>query len=69
MTAREVAVRLEREGWVPRPGKGSHTIYRKPGHPIVVLPNHRGDLAPGTLRSICGAAGWEYPPKRRTGVP
>jgi predicted RNA binding protein YcfA (HicA-like mRNA interferase family) len=63
MTAREAANRLKREGWEPRPGKGSHTIYKKPGHPIVVLPNHRGDLAPGTLRSICVAAGWDYPPQ------
>jgi predicted RNA binding protein YcfA (HicA-like mRNA interferase family) len=64
MTAREAANRLAREGWTARPGKGSHMIYRKPGHPIVVLPNPRGDLAPGTLRSICSAAGWEYPPQR-----
>jgi predicted RNA binding protein YcfA (HicA-like mRNA interferase family) len=64
MTAREAAARLTREGWTFRPGKGSHTIYRKPGRQIVVLPNHRGDPAPGTLRSICAAAGWEYPPER-----
>jgi hypothetical protein len=38
-------------------------VYRKPGHQIVVVPNHRGDLSPGTLRSICAAAGWEYPPQ------
>ena len=64
MTAREAANRLTREGWISRPGKGSHTVYKKPNHPIVVLPNHRGDLAPGTLRSVCAAAGWEYPPRR-----
>ncbi|MSP03242.1 MAG: type II toxin-antitoxin system HicA family toxin [Acetobacteraceae bacterium] len=64
MTAREAANRLPREGWAPRPGKGSHTVYKKTGHPIAVLPNHPGDLAPGTLRSLCAAAGWEYPPHR-----
>ena len=63
MMAREAANRLTREGWISRPGKGSHAIYRKPGHQIVVLPNHRGDIKPGTLRTICAIAGWEYPPE------
>ena len=63
MTAREATNRLQREGWTSRPGKGSHTVFRKPGFPIVVVPNHRGDIAPGTLRSICKAAGWEHPPE------
>jgi predicted RNA binding protein YcfA (HicA-like mRNA interferase family) len=62
MTAREVKARLLREGWSSRPGKGSHEIFQLPGRPILVLPNHRGDLAPGTLRSICKAAAWEWPP-------
>jgi len=64
MTAREAANRLLRERWSARAGKGSHTIYRKPGHQIVVLPDHRGDIKPGTLRNICVTAGWEYPPER-----
>ncbi len=64
MTARDVAARLAREGWVSRPGKGSHSVWKKAGYAIVVLPNHRGDLAPGTLRSICAAAGWDYNPAR-----
>jgi predicted RNA binding protein YcfA (HicA-like mRNA interferase family) len=63
MTAREAGNRLTREGWSSRPGKGSHMIYRKPGHQILVLPNHRGDIKPGTLRNICATAGWEYPPE------
>ncbi len=62
MTAREIKARLLREGWTSRPGKGSHEVFRKPDLPMVVLPNHRGDLAPGTVRSICKAAGWEWPP-------
>jgi predicted RNA binding protein YcfA (HicA-like mRNA interferase family)/predicted RNase H-like HicB family nuclease len=44
--------RLRREGWTERPGKGSHIVLRKPGH-VVVVPDHRGDIKPGTLRSIC----------------
>lgn len=38
-------------------------IYREPGRQIIVVPNHDGDIKPGTLRSIC-AAGWDYPPER-----
>jgi predicted RNA binding protein YcfA (HicA-like mRNA interferase family) len=64
MTAREVVNRLRREGWAERAGKGSHRVFIKPGHDLVTVPTHRGDLAKGTLRSICQAAGWEWPPKR-----
>ena len=63
MTAREAMARLTREGWSHRPGKGSHTVFSKAGHPRVVVSNHRGDIPPGTLRSICKAAEWEYPPE------
>ena len=63
MTAREVMAKLVREEWVQRPGKGSHVVFRKAGHGPVVVSNHRGDIPPGTLRSICKAAGWQYPPE------
>lgn len=46
-----------------RPGKGSHVVFSKVGQ-VVVVPNHRGDIKPGTLRSICRGAGWTYPPER-----
>ena len=55
--------RLRREGWAERPGKGSHVVFLK-GAGRVVVPRHRGDIPPGTLRSICQGAGWEYPPQR-----
>ncbi len=64
MTAREVMSRLRREGWTERPGKGSHVVFIKPGRDNVPVPNHRGDIPTGTLRSICRAAGWEWPPQR-----
>ncbi len=38
-------------------------VFLKGGR-IVVVPNHKGDIKPGTLRSICRGAGWEYPPQR-----
>jgi predicted RNA binding protein YcfA (HicA-like mRNA interferase family) len=56
--------RLRREGWVERPGKGSHVIFSLPGRNNVAVPNHRGDLTPGVLRSIARTAGWEWPPQR-----
>jgi predicted RNA binding protein YcfA (HicA-like mRNA interferase family) len=55
--------RLRREGWTERAGKGSHVVFAKTGR-VVVVPNHRGDIKPGTLRSICRGAGWDYPPQR-----
>ena len=63
MTAREATARLTREGWEGRSGKGAHIVFRKAGHPNVIVSNHKGDIASGTLRSICKNAGWEYPPK------
>jgi predicted RNA binding protein YcfA (HicA-like mRNA interferase family) len=62
MTPREVMSRLRREG-TERPGKGSYVVFRKAGR-VVVVSDHRSDIAPGTLRSICRGAGWEYPPTR-----
>jgi len=63
MTPREIKARLLREGWKPRPGKGSHEVYKLSGRPPVVLANHRSDIPTGTLRSIFKAAGWEWPPE------
>jgi predicted RNA binding protein YcfA (HicA-like mRNA interferase family) len=55
--------RLRREGWIERSGKGSHVVFVKEDRTVVVS-NHRGDISPGTLRSICRGAGWDYPPQR-----
>jgi predicted RNA binding protein YcfA (HicA-like mRNA interferase family) len=63
LTAREVIVRLRREGWTARPGKGAHLIFRLEGRRVVVA-NHSGDVPTGTLRAICAQAGWEFPPRR-----
>jgi predicted RNA binding protein YcfA (HicA-like mRNA interferase family) len=56
--------RLRREGWAERSGKGAHVVFSKPRRPNISVPNHRGDLKPGLLRSITRAAGWEWPPAR-----
>jgi predicted RNA binding protein YcfA (HicA-like mRNA interferase family) len=63
MTAREAMNRLRREGWTERPGKGSHVVFKKEGHRVVIA-NHSGDIPRGTLRAICEVAGWEFPPER-----
>lgn len=63
MRAVEAIRRLRREGWKERPGHGSHIVFSKHGR-IVIVANHRGDIPAGTLRAICRAAGWEYPPGR-----
>lgn len=64
MTAREVMARLRREGWTEHAGRGSHIVFTLPGRDNVVVPNHRGDIPIGTLRSIYRVAGWEWPPRR-----
>lgn len=63
MTAKEAVVRLMREGWTERPGKGSHAIFKKLGRRVVAS-RHGGDIPTGTLRAICKQAGWEFPPER-----
>ena len=54
---REVEIIVRRLGWEYSHHTGSHAIYRRQGHSIVVIPEHRGDVRPGTLRSICRGLG------------
>jgi predicted RNA binding protein YcfA (HicA-like mRNA interferase family) len=55
--------RLRRENWTERAGKGAYVAFSKDDRTVVVS-NRAGDIRPGTLRSICRGAGWEYPPQR-----
>jgi len=62
LTVREVLKLLKKDGWMviePRK-KGSHIQLK---HPVkkgkVTIPEHKGDLAPGTLKSIAKQAGWK----------
>ena len=64
MTARGVMNRLRREGWAERAGKGKLVLFTKSEATPIVMPWHDGDIPQGALRSICRAAGWEYPPHR-----
>ncbi len=58
MTAKEVIQRLKREGWQEVRQTGSHKQFIREGKRITV-PFHKGDLKPGTEKSIRKAAGWE----------
>lgn len=58
MTAKEVTKRLELDGWMVKAVRGSHVQFI---HPTklgkVTVPNHKGDIPPGTLASIFKQAG------------
>lgn len=60
MTVREIMKMLHKDGWQEIPGrtKGSHIQMK---HPTklgkVTVPNHSGDIPPGTLKSIIKQAG------------
>ena len=63
MISSKIIARLLREGWTFDRQKGSHRTYKKAGNPMIVtVPHPRRDMPKGTLRSICRAAGWEFPP-------
>jgi predicted RNA binding protein YcfA (HicA-like mRNA interferase family) len=51
--------RLRQEGWSEQYGKGDHLKFRKPGHPLIVVPTSGKVLKTGTYRNIARLAGWE----------
>ncbi len=60
MTVREVIKILYKDGWreVESRTKGSHIQLKHPTKAgKVTVPNHKGDIAPGTLNSILRQAG------------
>ena len=58
MTVREVLRVLQADGWQFLRQSGSHMQFTHPTKPgRVTVPDHRGDLKPGTLRSILKQAG------------
>ena len=61
LTTRGLINRLRREGWAERAGNWL-MVFTKPGFNPIIVPRHGGDIPKGTLRSICRALGWEYPP-------
>jgi predicted RNA binding protein YcfA (HicA-like mRNA interferase family) len=59
LSADQVVRALERAGFSVHRIKGSHHHLRHPDRPQArpVVPMHRGDLPPGTLRAIIRQAG------------
>ena len=60
MTVREILRILYKDGWreVEARTKGSHIQLKHPTKAgKVTVPNHKGDIAPGTLNSILRQAG------------
>jgi predicted RNA binding protein YcfA (HicA-like mRNA interferase family) len=58
VTPRQAVRALERCGWEFDRAKGSHQVFRHPGHRHrIVVPIHAGDLATGTLHQIIEASG------------
>jgi predicted RNA binding protein YcfA (HicA-like mRNA interferase family) len=58
MTSRDLLKILIKEGWIIQRQTGSHIQLKHPAKPgLVTLPQHRGDIPPGTLASIKRQAG------------
>lgn len=51
MTIRELVKVLKKDGWKKIRQSGSHMIYEKNGI-TCPIPNHPGDIPPGTLANI-----------------
>ena len=57
-TATKILRALQRDGWAIVRQRGSHVLLEHPTKPgLVVVPNHRGELRTGTLKSILDDAG------------
>ncbi len=64
MTVREILKVLRKDGWYTTNQEGSHISLKHPTKPgKVTVPNHNGDLKPGTLNSIYKQAGAEIAPR------
>ncbi len=58
MKALELERIIKADGWIFKTQKGSHRQYIHPDKPgKVTIPWHKGDLDPGTARSILKQAG------------
>jgi predicted RNA binding protein YcfA (HicA-like mRNA interferase family) len=53
LTHKEVSNHLKNTGWSLERTQGSHDIWKhEKAKNKIAVPRHRGDLAPGTVRSI-----------------
>ncbi|MDO8621984.1 MAG: type II toxin-antitoxin system HicA family toxin [bacterium] len=56
LTSTDVIRIIEHAGFHFVRSRGSHRIFTK-GNRLIVIPFHRGDLKPGTIRAIIKASG------------
>ena len=49
---RDIERVLIKSGFIPRPGKGSHLVYKNPNGRRTVVPRHNRPVRIGTLRAI-----------------
>jgi len=57
MKPKELVKLVEKEGFIFIRQSGSHAIYKKVDHKIIVIPIHSKDIPTGTLNSILKDAG------------
>lgn len=58
MRFKEIERILKKDGWQYKNSRGSHNYYIHPIKPgKITIPNHSGDIDPGTLKSILKQAG------------
>lgn len=66
MMTRDIIKLLTSDGWELKATRGSHMQFVHPTKPgKVTLPNHKGDVPPGTLNSIMKQAGLKQPGKEQ----
>ena len=58
LSGKDFARLLESRGWVLLRSRGSHFMYQKEGHPLLVVPVHGHQaLRPGLLKCLLKDAG------------
>ncbi|MFN3229151.1 MAG: type II toxin-antitoxin system HicA family toxin [Asticcacaulis sp.] len=57
---KDIARRLNAEGYTEYPAKGDHRKFKKPGKDTVVLDMGVREIPIGTLRNIYRQAGWTW---------
>ena len=57
---RDVMLRLEKEGWIKKEGKGDHVVFRKPMmQNAIAIDTGKTEMSKGMYASIAKKAGWK----------
>lgn len=68
ITADELIVALERDGWQLRRGKGSRRVFRKGPHVVAIHYHRRKTFSPKMLQTLLRDIGWNEADLRRLGL-